>query len=119
MLYEMEGMPGVPMDDVQEVSCHVSAFNLGIKRIRENFPITYRLITEMHQVLMTSGRGVNRCPGEFRKSQVCIGSHRPDEANFVPAPANELAIAGSDLSTIQQRFKVYCSLPRFFVLLIP
>jgi Fic family protein len=46
---------------------------------------------------MTSGRGTNRCPGEFRKSQVWIGGHRPDEATFVPAPANELADCWSEL----------------------
>lgn len=91
MLYEMEGVPGVPMDDVQEVSCYVSALNLGIERIREGQPISFRLATELHQALMTSGRGLNRSPGEFRKNQVWIGGHRPDEATFVPAPANELA----------------------------
>ena len=41
MLYEMEGMPGVPIDDVQEVSCYVNAFNLGIQRIREQQPISF------------------------------------------------------------------------------
>jgi len=97
MLYEMEGVPGVPMDDVQEVSCYVSALNLGIERIREGNPITYRLITEVHQALMTSGRGVNRSPGEFRRSQVWIGGHRPDEATFVPAPANVLADCWAEL----------------------
>ena len=97
MVYEMEGVPGVPMDDVQEVSCYVSALNLGIQRIREGQPLTFRLVTELHQVLMTSGRGTNRCPGEFRKSQVWIGGHRPDEATFVPAPANELADCWSEL----------------------
>lgn len=91
MLYEMEGLPGVPMDDVQEVSCYVSALELGVKRIREGHPIAYRLLTELHQALMTSGRGVNKGPGEFRKNQVWIGGHRADEATFVPAPANELA----------------------------
>ena len=97
MLYEMEGVPGVPMDDVQEVSCYVSALNLGIERIREGNPITYRLITEIHQTLMTSGRGVNRSPGEFRRSQVWVGGHRPDEATFVPAPANVLADCWAEL----------------------
>lgn len=90
MLYEMEGIPGVPMDDVQEVSCYVSALDLGIKRIKEGQPISYRLVTEIHQELMTSGRGVNRRPGEFRQNQVWIGGHRPDEATFVPSPANTL-----------------------------
>lgn len=97
MLYEMDAMPGVPMDDVQEVSCYVSALNLGIQRIREGHPISFRLLVELHQALMTSGRGVNRSPGEFRKSQVWIGGHRPDEAAFVPPPANELADAWGDL----------------------
>jgi len=97
MLYEMEGVPGVPMDDVQEVSCYVGAMNLGIQRIRDSHPISYRLLSELHQALMTSGRGVNRCPGEFRKTQVWIGGHRPDEATFVPAPANELADCWAEL----------------------
>jgi Fic family protein len=97
MLYEMEGVPGVPMDDVQEVSCYVTALNLGIQRIREGFPISHRMLTELHRALMTSGRGANRSPGEFRKSQVWIGGHRPDEATFVPTPANELANAWAEL----------------------
>ena len=97
MVYEMDGVPGVPMEDVQEVSCYVSALNLGIQRIRENHPISFRFLTEIHQALMTSGRGVNRSPGEFRKSQVWIGGHRPDEATFVPAPANELADCWAEL----------------------
>lgn len=97
MLYEMEGVPGVPMDDVQEVSCYVTALNLGIQRIREGYPISHRMLTELHRALMTSGRGANRSPGEFRKSQVWIGGHRPDEATFVPPPANELANAWAEL----------------------
>jgi Fic family protein len=97
MLYEMEGMPGVPMDDVQEVSCYVSALELGVQRIREGHPITFRLLTELHEALMTSGRGLNKGPGEFRKNQVWIGGHRADEATFVPAPANELANCWAEL----------------------
>ena len=91
MLYEMEAQPGVPLDDVQEVSCYVKAMSLGIERIRQNQPISFRLLTEVHQVLMTSGRGVQRSPGEFRRNQVWIGGHRADEATFVPPPANQIA----------------------------
>lgn len=97
MLYEMEGLPGVPMDDVQEVSCYVSALELGVQRIREGHPITFRLLTELHNALMTSGRGINKGPGEFRKNQVWIGGHRADEATFVPTPANELAECWAEL----------------------
>ncbi|WP_350304698.1 Fic family protein [Photorhabdus viridis] len=91
MLFEMEGMPGVPMDDVQEVSCYVNALSLGVQRIQESYPITFRLIKELHTALMTSGRGISRGPGEFRQNQVWIGGHRADEATFIPPPANELA----------------------------
>lgn len=97
MLYEMEGMPGVPMDDVQEVSCYVSALELGVQRIREGQPISFRLLTELHQALMTSGRGISKAPGEFRKNQVWIGGYRADEATFVPTPANELAHCWAEL----------------------
>jgi Fic family protein len=91
MLYEMEGRPGVPMDDVQEVSCYVNALTLGVERIRQGQPISFRLLTEVHRALMTSGRGIQRGPGEFRRNQVWIGGHRADEATFVPPPANQIA----------------------------
>lgn len=91
MLYEMEGLPGVPMDDVQEVSCYVNALTLGVERIRQGHPISFRFLTEVHQALMTSGRGTQCGPGEFRRNQVWIGGHRADEATFVPPPANQIA----------------------------
>lgn len=97
MLFEMEGQPGVPMDDVQEVSCYVQALTLGVQRIREQYPITFRLVTELHQALMTSGRGISRGPGEFRKNQVWLGGHRPDEAIFVPPPATHIDQCWADL----------------------
>ncbi|GED21589.1 Fic family protein [Halomonas halmophila] len=97
MLYEMEGMPGVPMDDAQEVSCYVNALTLGVRRVREGLPIGHRLLMEMHTALMTSGRGINRGPGEFRGNQVWLGGHRPDEAIFVPAPPQHLAECWSAL----------------------
>lgn len=100
MLYEMEGQPGVPMDDVQEVSCYVKALSLGVQRIREGLPISYRLMLEVHAALMTSGRGIQRGPGEFRRNQVWIGGHRADEATFVPPPANQVA----DCFTALERF---------------
>lgn len=97
MLFEMDGMPGVPMDDVQEVSCYVNALSLGVQRIREGCPITYRLLTELHKALMTSGRGINKRPGEFRQNQVWIGGHRADAATFVPTPATALADCWAEL----------------------
>ena len=59
----------------------------GLKRLREdNFPLPLRLIREMHEVLLFSGRGSEKMPGEFRTSQNWIGGTRPGNARFVPVP---------------------------------
>lgn len=70
LLYELEQAPGVPMDDVEEVSNYVAAMNHGLARINEGFPISLRLLREIHNVLLRGGRGATKEPGEFRRSQV-------------------------------------------------
>ena len=89
--FEAGGQPGVPLDDVEEVSCYVAALNYGIKRIQEGFPLSNRLLKELHEILLSSGRGSSKLPGEFRRSQNWIGGTRPGNAHFVPPPPEELA----------------------------
>ena len=86
LLYEIDEAPGVPMEDVEEVSCYVSALNYGLTRLREGFPLSLRLLREIHGVLLSSGRGSGKAPGEFRRSQNWIGGSRPGNARFVPPP---------------------------------
>jgi len=86
LLYENSEIPGVPLDDVQEVSNYVAALNHGLKRMRGGFPLSLRLIREIHEVLLSKGRGSHAQPGEFRKSQNWIGGTRPGNAAFVPPP---------------------------------
>ncbi len=86
LLFESEHQPGVPLDDVQEVSNYVAALNHGISRLNEGFPLSLRLLKEMHSVLLSRGRGKECCPGEFRKSQNWIAGSRPGNAAFVPPP---------------------------------
>lgn len=90
LMYEMEAAPGVPVDDVQEVSNYVAALDHGLKRLREGFPLSLRLIKEIHGVLMSGVRGGTKEPGEFRRSQNWIGGSRPGTARFVPPPPDEL-----------------------------
>lgn len=90
LLYEMDQEPGVPVEDVEEVSNYVAALNHGLMRLAEGFPISLRLLKEMHSVLLSKGRGSHLTPGEFRKSQNWIGGSRPSNAVFVPPPANQL-----------------------------
>lgn len=90
MLFEINEQPGVPVEDAREVSRYVAALEHGLARLRAGFPLSLRLIREVHKVLMGRGRGAKLTPGEFRRSQVWIGGTRPGNAAFVPPPANEL-----------------------------
>lgn len=90
LLFESAEAPGVPLDDVLEVSNYVAALEHGLKRLREGFPLSLRLIREIHEVLMATGRGSTKSPGEFRRSQNWIGGSRPGNARFVPPPPEYL-----------------------------
>lgn len=90
LLYELEETPGVPLDDVQEVSSYVAALSHGLARINEGFPLSLRLLREIHGMLLTTGRGANKSPGEFRRSQNWLGGSRPGNAAFVPPPPDRL-----------------------------
>ena len=91
LLFEAEEAPGAPLDDVQEVSNYVAAMDHGLKRLREeNFPLSLRLIREIHGVLLARGRGADRDAGEFRRSQNWIGGTRPGNALFVPPPPDQV-----------------------------
>ena len=90
LLFENEQAPGVPLDDVQEVSNYAAALEHGLKRIREGLPLSLRLIKELHSILLSKGRGSGKLPGEFRTSQNWIGGTRPGNARFVPPPPERL-----------------------------
>jgi Fic family protein len=90
LLFENKAAPGVPVDDVEEVSNYVAAMQHGLRRLRGGFPLSLRLIREMHAILLRGGRGSNKTPGEFRRSQNWIGGTRPGNASFVPPPPNRL-----------------------------
>lgn len=90
LLFEIDEQPGVPVEDAREVSRYVAALDHGLTRLRGGFPLSLRLIREVHEVLLSNGRGSRLAPGEFRTSQVWIGGTRPGNAVFVPPPANEV-----------------------------
>ncbi|MCC6409091.1 MAG: Fic family protein [Planctomycetes bacterium] len=86
LLFELDEVPGAPLDDVVEVSNYVAALDHGLARLRGGFPLSNRLIREIHGVLLSRGRGSEKEPGEFRRSQNWIGGTRPGNAAFVPPP---------------------------------
>ena len=90
LLFELDETPGVPIDDVEEVSNYVAALNYGLRRLDEGFPLSLRLIREVHAVLLRGGRGAAKSPGDFRSSLVWIGGASPATADFVPPPPDRL-----------------------------
>lgn len=86
LLYEEDGAPGVPIDDVAAVSCYVAALYCGRQRVAEGLPLSSRLIREVHAKLMQSGRGAGKAPGQFRRIQNWVGGATPSAADLVPPP---------------------------------
>ena len=97
MLFEMDDAPGVPVNDVVEVSNYVRAMDHGLQRLREGFPLSNRLIREIHAELLSRGRGSDKLPGEFRRSQNWIGGTRPGNAYYVPPPHTAVQDCMGDL----------------------
>ncbi len=97
LLFESQETPGTPIDDVEEVSNYVAAMNYGLERLESGFPLSLRLIREIHAVLMRGGRGATKQPGDFRRSQNWIGGTRPGNAIFVPPPIDKMDECLSDL----------------------
>jgi Fic family protein len=101
LLFELEEAPGVPFDDVAEVSNYVAALEHGMERLRGGFPLSNRLLREMHEKLLARGRGSEKQTGEFRRSQNWIGGTRPGNAHFVPAPP---ALVEEAMSALERSF---------------
>lgn len=84
--------------DVGEVVNYVAALGHGIGRL-SSLPLSNRLLREVHEVLLRTGRGSDKTPGEFRRTQNWIGHPgcTLSEASFVPPPAHVMNDSLSDL----------------------
>ncbi|MBU1218791.1 Fic family protein [Myxococcota bacterium] len=90
LLFELDEHPGYLLDDVREVSNYVAALEYGLQLLNDGLPVSLRLFRQIHSVLLGSGRGSDKLPGEFRRSQNWIGGSRPGNAVFVPPPPEEV-----------------------------
>ena len=97
MLHEAGGVPPARASDALEASNAVAALDHGIERLRNGFPLSNRLLREMHARLLSSGRGKAMMPGEFRRSQNWIGGSRPGNAAFVPPPPHHVQACMAEL----------------------
>jgi Fic family protein len=99
LLFEMDEAPGVPFDDVVEVSGYVAALQHGLDRLAGGFPLCNRLLREIHAIMLSRGRGADKNPGEFRTTQNWIGGTRPGNAHFVPPPPQDVETIMSNLES--------------------
>jgi len=96
MLFENHQKSEVSLEDVEEVSNYVKAVHYGLERLRADFPLSLRLLREIHGILLSGSRGSTQNPGELRRSQNWIGGTRPGNALFVPPPVEHLSQCLSD-----------------------
>lgn len=96
--YEVDESTDKHPKDIGEVVNYVKAMNFGLQRVKE-FPVSQRVIKEIHAILMEGLRGSEKNPGEFRRSQNWIGPTgcSLSQAIFVPPPVDEMKEAMSDL----------------------
>ena len=85
------------VDDAREVRNYVSAMEHGLRRISEGFPVSIRLLREMHEILLSGVRGRHRRPGDLRTSPVWTGGSNLQDAVFVPPPPDAMLPALDDL----------------------
>jgi Fic family protein len=85
-----KGEPG----DVGEIVNYVAAMNYGLARLPD-FPLSLRLIREIHAELLRSGRGAAGRAGDFRDQQNWLGAGRVpiERATYVPPPVPDMRAA--------------------------
>ena len=93
---EVERIPELP-DDVDDILHYIQAMNKGLERLN-NFPLSLRLIKEVHATLLTGGRSsTSPQPGEFRNSQNWVMGTNLNDARYVPPPPQYVLQAMGEL----------------------
>lgn len=99
LLFELDDRPGVPIDDVREVSNYVDALDFALDAIREGGKIDEHLLCEAHAILLNSARGSDKEPGKLRDKLNWINGRHPAEAEYVPPPPEDVRRCMEELCT--------------------
>ncbi len=99
LLFEHDAAPGALREDARETANYIEALDLGLTQIMKPGapPLSARLLRNVHSRLLQTGRGADKNPGEFRRTQNWLGGSRPGVARFVPPPWQEVVPAMSAL----------------------
>lgn len=87
------------VEEVKEVVNYVRAMNHGISRLKAGFPLSLRLIREIHGHLLDGVRGGTKAPGEFRTTQNWIGpaGSTLNNADYIPPAPTDMQVALDNL----------------------
>lgn len=96
LFFDNEDVTLEQKDDKKEVQNYVDALNFWIKQLDE-LPLSMRLFSNVHEILLKSVRWSNKSPGEIRKSQNWIGGSNLKDAFFIPPHQDDLSNLLSDL----------------------
>lgn len=82
---------GEKYEDIQEISNYRQALYSAREHLKD-YPIRLSFVRELHRILMSSVRGQDKTPGEFRLEQNWIGKHgcTMEQASFVPPNPHQL-----------------------------
>jgi len=82
---------GEKYEDIQEISNYRHALYSAREHLKD-YPIRLGFVRELHRILMSSVRGQDKTPGEFRLDQNWIGKHgcTMEQATFVPPNPHQL-----------------------------
>lgn len=76
--------------DIIETVLYQRTLKNAQKAMEEGYPLSKSLLKTMHQQLLSSGRGANKSPGEFKKEQNYIADTLSRKILFVPISPEKL-----------------------------
>lgn len=80
-----------PRWEVIEVNNYQDALINGYEQIKNGYPISTRLIQDLHKILMQGARGSDQASGTFRKIQNFIGpTNKIEDASYIPVSADKI-----------------------------
>ncbi len=84
--------------DVAEVLNYIMA-NSHALELSKTLPVSNRFIKSIHEVLLSNGRGGDKTPGEFRRSQNWIGPKGSTlkDAKYIPPNVKDMSICMNSL----------------------